>query len=250
MPEDPLVFLDHVTQHGTDYSGRKLRMFTSVGSRFENCTFNKATVLDFRFGAGMEQSEYINCSFDHARLDVGGGFARFVECSFQNADIRNWICFAVEMIDCMFSGTLRQVIFNGTVPAEKRQFVGREHNEFRGNNFSALKLMDVTFRTGIDLTKQRLPSSPDYIYLSDPAPVLARSRQALVEDLTLDPDIRQSALGMVGRMQETVNKGQKQLFIRPENYYFHASGGSRAYLELVFSFLRNDGFPIRNRPLN
>jgi hypothetical protein len=240
ISEDQLVFLDHVTQQGADYSGRKLRMFTSVGSRLEDCTFRKATILNSCFGAGKEQSEYINCSFDNARLDMGGGYARFVGCSFRNVDMRNWICFAVEMVDCSFSGKLRDIIFNGTVPEPDRQHAKRENNEFYGNDFSALKLMDVTFRTGIDLTKQHLPSGPDYFYLPDAARVLAKAREAVVCTTKLDPEVRRVAVIIIDGLQNTVENGQQQLFLSSKGYYSQRSL-PRESIDLVFSLLRSYG---------
>ena len=43
----------------------------------------------------------------------------------------------------------------------------RERNGFIGNDLSSADLVDVDFRGGIDLTKQILPSGPDYIYIAD-----------------------------------------------------------------------------------
>ena len=155
-------------------------MFSAVGCRFEGCIFNDINTLNAGFGNGQEQSEYINCSFDNARMDrIGGGLARFVGCTFRNVDIGDWICFAVELVDCTFSGKISNAIFNGTVPARYRKFVGREKNEFKGNDFSAMEFMEVAFRTGIDLTKQRLPSGPEYVYLPDAASTVTRARQSV-----------------------------------------------------------------------
>ncbi len=49
-------------------------------------------------------SEYIECSFDGLRFWHGGGFARFVRCSFRNINVRDWFCFGAEFIDCVFTG--------------------------------------------------------------------------------------------------------------------------------------------------
>jgi hypothetical protein len=35
-------------------------------------------------------------------------------------------------------------------------------------------LIDVSFRTGIDLSQQRLPSGPDYLYLPNAAETMRR----------------------------------------------------------------------------
>ena len=45
-------------------------------------------------------------------------------------------------------------------------------NEIEDNDFSRAKLIDVAFRTGVDLTKQRLPSGPECTYLDVAASAL------------------------------------------------------------------------------
>ncbi len=245
IPEDQIVRIDHATLQGMDYSNRKLVKFSAIGCRLENCKFDHVEINDASFGAGGEQSEYVDCSFDNARMTIPvGGYARFAGCSFRDVDIGSWICFAVEVIDCAFSGKLRGAIFNGTVPLENRKFANSEKNEFRGNDFSAVKFMDVTFRTGIDLTQQRLPSGPGYIYVPDPVAVLARSRQYVAGNPGLELEVRHAAARTLERMQQTVDKGQKQLFISLDTYYAHGSLPGEG-LELALSLLRNDGWPDR-----
>jgi hypothetical protein len=119
---------------------------------------------------------------------------------FKEVDLRDWFCFTVELIDCTFSGRMRGAFFNGTVPEESRSVVGRERNEFRGNDFSQMELIDVDFRTGIDLFQQRLPSGPEYLYLPDAAEAVQRARAELVhwEDL----DLRQQAMPLITILEE------------------------------------------------
>ena len=166
IPDDQRVVLDHARLDGENYSGRTLLQFASIGSHLHACNFGQIEIQSAAFGGGRETSEFVDCTFDGARMNMApGGFSRFVRCSFQNVKIRNWICFTVEMIDCTFSGRLDTAIFNGAVPEDERAIIGRACNEFYGNDFSALDLRDVTFRTGIDLTKQILPSGKDYLFL-------------------------------------------------------------------------------------
>jgi len=152
-----LVF-DHEELDGSDFSGRHLDQFVSIGSRFQSCRFAKMRIDDGSFGAGRETSEYLDCTFDGSmiRSAVGGNY-RFVRCSFRNIDLRDWFCFCVEVVDCVFTGTLRKVVFNGTVPKDQRKDAGRERNRFEGNDFSGAVLIDVDFRTGIDLHRQKFP---------------------------------------------------------------------------------------------
>jgi hypothetical protein len=81
---------------------------------------------------------------------------------------------------------MRHSFFNGTVPEDQRAFVGRERNEFRGNDFSGMKLEDVSFRIGIDLTQQCLPSGPEYLYLPEAAVAVQRARTEVVQWDDLD----------------------------------------------------------------
>jgi uncharacterized protein YjbI with pentapeptide repeats len=158
-----LVF-DHEEVDGGDFSGRHLDQFVSIGSRFQSCRFVKMRIEGGSFGAGRETSEYLDCTFDGSRISFGpGGYTRFVRCSFRNVDLRDWFCFSVEIVDCVFTGRLQKVVFNGTVPEADRKDAGRDQNQFEGNDFSGAVLIDVDFRTGIDMERQRMPpdlSSP------------------------------------------------------------------------------------------
>lgn len=235
IDEKQRVVLDHHQLQGADFSGRKLMQFSSVGSRLEACRFVKTKIEDAAFGAGRETSEYIECVFDGARMCFGpGGYARFVRCSFCDVDLRDWFCFTVELIDCTFSGRLRRSFFNGTVPEEKRRVVGRERNEFRGNDFSATTFIDVGFRSGIDLTQQQLPSGPDYLYLADAAVALQRARADVIgwDDL----DLRRRAMSLINTLEERVAAGQKQLFLRPADY----TTPPRKAVDSVMTLLRGD----------
>lgn len=211
------VVLDHDRLVGADFSGRKLVQFSANGSRLERCRFDKAKIDSGSFGAGRETSEYVDCSFDGARIRFGpGGNARFVRCSFRDVDLRDWFCFGVELIDCTFSGRMRKAFFNGAVPEDKRAMIGREHNEFHGNDFSAMTLIDVGFRSGVDLTQQQLPSGPDYLYVPDAAEAVQRARAGVIgwDDL----DLRQPATTIIKILEEEVAAGQSQLFLRPADY--------------------------------
>ena len=229
------VVLDHEELRGVDFSGRNLAQLSASGSRLEACRFDRCRIEDASFGARRETSEYVECSFDGARIHFGpGGYVRFVRCSFRDVDLRDWFCFTVELIDCTFSGRLRKAFFNGTVPEDKRPSAGRKRNDFVGNDFSAMTLIDVGFRTGIDLAQQKLPSGPDYIYLPDAADAVQRARAIVVgwDDLSL----RQPALTLVNLLEEDVVAGQRQLLLRPADY---ANLGKEA-VDAVMALLREE----------
>lgn len=230
------IVLDHKDLRGVDFSGRKLLQFSAVGSRLQSSQFNHARINNASFGAGREPSEYIECTFDGSHIRFGpGGYARFVRCSFRNVDLRDWFCFTVELIDCTFTGRIRKAIFNGTVPEDKRAVLGRKSNEFRGNDFSGMNLLDVAFRTGINLAEQRLPSGPSYLFLADARSSVQRVRSEVIGWQELE--VRQSAMAIVKTLEETVHDGQEQLLLRADNYSHFPDKAVKA----VFNVLRMDG---------
>ncbi|MFO0789514.1 MAG: hypothetical protein U0805_08650 [Pirellulales bacterium] len=233
MKVDPneFVVLDHLQVQGTDYSQRELRKFTSIGSKLERCRFDNARIEDASFGSGLEMSEYIECSFDGVRIQHGGGFARFVRCSFRNIDFRSWLCFGAEFIDCVFTGRLKGCIFNGTLLEQDQPYLGRVRNEFHGNDFSGADLDDVAFRTGIDLTQQRLPCGPEYLYVSDAPRAVAEARSAA--QLLADQNLRMEVLKLLDSFNLGLEGGQRQFLLRKSNYSVY----SRDVIDLVFDFL-------------
>ena len=236
IPNDRRIVFDHVHVRGEDYSHRNLMQLGTIGCRLEGCRFNGVQVEGgVQLGAGRELSEFIECSFDGARMDSGGGFSRFVRCSFRNADLRGWICLRTEFVDCIFSGRIRKCIFNGTVPEQDRAWVARGLNEFHGNDFSAADLIEVDFRTGIDLTQQRLPGGAEYLYLPDPMPVIERVRTEVLG--WLDFEHRRIALIMLKTMEEQVAGGQRQLLLRASDHYAYASLPREA-VDNIFALLR------------
>jgi hypothetical protein len=237
--DDQRVVLDHAIVYREDYSGRRLLQFASIGSRLEGCLFDRARIESAAFGSGREMSEFIECTFNGARMSMGpGGFARFIRCSFHDVDIRNWLCFAVEMIDCEFSGRLHRAIFNGTVPEDTRAMAGRAYNEFRGNDFSEFDLIDVTFRTGIDLAKQILPSGEDYLYLPDAPDAVKQVRSSIIEWKNLE--MRRAAMVIIKGLEYELAGGQIQLLLRPSNYS-SISALSRKAVSEVFALLKETG---------
>ena len=238
IPADKCVFLDHVKLRDEDYSNRKLVQFGTFGSHLEACHFNGIRLDNnayIQLGSGQEASEFVECSFDGARLHGGGGFSRFVRCSFKNVDLRNWTCLRTEFIGCIFSGNLRKCAFNGTVPEADRAWVGRDRNEFYDNDFSAADLIEVDFRTGIDLTQQHLPSGVKYLYLINPLPAIEAARANVLGWTNFEH--RRIALIMLKTMEEEVAQGQRQLFLRESDHY-GSSAFPREAVKNVFALLR------------
>jgi hypothetical protein len=239
IPDDQRVVLDHARLDGENYSGRTLLQFASIGSHLHACNFDQVQIKSAAFGSGRETSEFVECSFNGARMNMApGGFSRFVRCSFHDVNIRNWICLTVEMIDCKFSGRLDTAIFNGAVPEDERAVIGRVSNEFQGNDFSALDLRDVTFRTGVDLTKQVLPSGEDYLYLPQTAAAVAQAKSRVVS--WDDGEMRRAATAIIQGLEYELLGGQRQLLLRSSDCY-RVSSIPRKAVDSFFALLRDDG---------
>jgi hypothetical protein len=239
IPDDQRVVLDHARLHGADYSGRKLLQFATIGSHLHACDFDRMQIQSAAFGSGTETSEFVECTFNGSRMNMGpGGFSRFVRCSFHDVAIRNWICLSVEMIDCTFSGRLETAIFNGTVPEDVREIIGRASNEFHGNDFSAMDFRDVTFRTGIDLSKQILPSGEDYLYLPHAASAVAYAKARVAN--WDDQEMRRGAGAMIQGLEYALLGGQQQLLLRASNSY-GISGIPRKAVDGLYALLKEGG---------
>jgi hypothetical protein len=137
---------------------------------------------------------------------------------------------------------MRKCIFNGTVPEEDRPWVGRERNEFHGNDFSGADLIDVAFRTGIDLEQQRLPSGPDYLYIPDAADAIERARQGLA-DWMPGTELQRKALVIVNVEGETVKDGQRQLLLRLPDFYATPARFPREVVDKVIELFRGSELP-------
>src|ERR1700674_493531 len=215
VPKHEWLVVDHKNVNGEDFSGRTLVKFASITSRFEKCRFEHMRIEDGGFGEGVDASEYIGCSFDGSNIDIGpGGHARFARCSFRDVRLADWFCFTVELVDCVFTGRLSRAYFNGTVPLSKRMTAGRDRNEFTGNDFSGMDLVDVGFRTGVDLTQQRLPSGPPYLYLRHATAAIQQASREVA--LWRDVQSKQLAMKMIHSLESELEGGPRQLLIRED----------------------------------
>jgi uncharacterized protein YjbI with pentapeptide repeats len=259
-PDDHLTF-EQADLHDRDLSGRTLVSFTSIGSRFERCRFEKLRVRQAALGAGTEVSQFIDCSFDGSRLTMGsGGFARYVRCSFRGVDLRDWDADTVDLVDCVFTGKLRTVTFWGAQltqlarnryeaharfrekerlgppPDAVRELMLRESNEITGNDFTGADLIKVNFRGGLDLTAQRLPAGADYLYLPDARGAIDRALADLdahVPDAAMRPKVASFLTSVLGR---ELDMGQRQLLLRESD--FMPAGSPKPAIAAAFALLR------------
>jgi hypothetical protein len=232
MKKDRIELRDE-TLEGENLTGLRLKQFTATQCSFRSCRFDGSTIEQACFGGGTKPSDYTDCSFDGARITaVAPGVARFIRCSFRDCLIQDLFGVAVEFIDCIFSGTIKKAVFWGSIPEEDRDQVGRRTNEFRGNDFSQARLVDVAFRGGIDLAKQKLPESAGYLYLPNAAAALKRVRENVTR--WRDLDLRRRTLALVKALESDVDGGQAQLFLSLDS----VSRNQRAAVEILHRELR------------
>ncbi|MEU6024176.1 hypothetical protein [Micromonospora sp. NPDC047134] len=257
------LIIEHEEVIGVDYSADGLTGLVGVGARFVRCRFDGLRFQDVALGSGMDLSQYVECSFDGAVLTGTAGYSRFIGCTFRNSEIRDLTAGYLELVDCLFSGRIRSTTFWGAPPpgsAERftsdlaflakqgraeppgyRALALRESNKFHGNDFSGVDLVGVDFRYGIDLTRQRLPTGSDHLYLEDAEAALHRALALLVDrpadDLTAR--VERSLRRMLDR---EISTGQRQLLFREVDY--SNKGVLKPPARLMFDLLREATDPL------
>jgi uncharacterized protein YjbI with pentapeptide repeats len=210
---DPNDYLDFENQNliHEDFSNKKLLGMGSAHSRFENCKFENMKVRSFTPGVGKKYSEYINCSFDGSKFkQLMTDCARFINCTFRNTVIEDMFSFETDFINCIFSGKMKGVVINGSVRKDMRLVLGKEKNEIYGNDLSGVEMDDVGFRTGVDLSQQKLPDSDDYLYLPNSAIILNQAKEIIVDEWP-DSGMKGWALAQIQGAQDDVAEGQNQI---------------------------------------
>jgi len=221
VPKDAYLTLERGDLVGETFSGRKLNKMLMLASSFTGCEFTDMRIGNWvTGGARTTVTRYTECVFDRSRIRFNpGGLARFERCSFRDVDLRDWMCFETELVDCLFTGRMRRSFFNGTVREELVEALGRTSNEFRGNDFSGMDLVDVDFRTGIDLSMQRLPTGEQYVYLPDAERALQRAReQVLASGRVRLWGEHGDVVPVIDVALKTVRNGQRQLLLRKDDY--------------------------------
>jgi len=212
----PRVSLEHQQVTRGEFSGQADGYFGAVGCTFDDCNFSNMKLRQFTFAGGTEPTRYRRCRFDGSRIQhVIAGLARFESCSFLDVDINRLFSHAAEFVDCVFSGVLRSSVFFGRVFETCREDTSRVVNEFRGNDFSAMRFIDVDFRQGVDLAKQRLPGGDDYLYLQDAASKLTTLRQKYLQQ-PASPR-RTEVFQALELLEDEVRDGQADLFLCKDN---------------------------------
>lgn len=233
-PEDDELTIEGQSLTSVDFSNRRLGFLNAIASRFERCNFSEMVVAEnAAFGAGQQQSIYVECSFDGSHLAAPTpGNARFERCTFRKAIIKGLKAYRLEFIDCVFSGRIVSTIFCGRDIATPEQYRGPgKQNEYQGNDFREADLRDVAFRGGIDLNKQLLPNAPDYLLLQDAPRALNELKNS--RSYSGEPELVQSLVAVLTNEIET---GQKQVILREST--FAIKPADRPHVHALFEFLR------------
>ncbi len=194
-----------------NYSGRQIGHLSIAESRLVRCDFSKSKIKAGSFGGGRRASVYRDCVFDGMRLNgVHGGYAVFESCSFRNVRITNGWFQNCEFVDCVFTGTLRGVLFFGAPLSDSVPDLGRTKNRFYGNDFSQARLINVSFRFGVDLSTQRLPKEDEYLYLVDADSVLRKIRKKI---RGWSQEVQQELDSTLSVYELEASTGQRDLFI-------------------------------------
>ncbi|MBP2329517.1 hypothetical protein JOF56_009902 [Kibdelosporangium banguiense] len=193
-----------------DFSNRRLRELVVAAATLVRCDFSRTRVAGGEFGGGFEPSEYVECVFDGCRVkNVLPGRATFIGCSFRDVTIQNLRCHEAQFIDCVFTGLLRTVTFSAVPWSTER--LGRTRNAYHGNDFAGARLMDVAFRGGIDLDRQRLPEGPEYVLVRNAPEILPAIREQV---RTWPESLRLDAETSLWILENDCETGQRDLLVR------------------------------------
>jgi hypothetical protein len=192
--------------------------FYASGTIFVDCDFRRARFGHAVLGARSHPTTFRRCRFDNADLrNAHPDAARFEDCHFDRATIEDWRCFLAEFVRCHFAGKIVGVIFSGRPwgPGADKLNPPRKTNEFRGNDFRHVDLIDCSFVRGVDIGQQLLPVDGKYVRLDRAAERFASARKAV----SMWPDLaaRAQALRMIAVYSSAGYEEQDELFIRRDN---------------------------------
>ncbi|MFI6183962.1 pentapeptide repeat-containing protein [Nonomuraea sp. NPDC051191] len=170
------VTFDQARLVDVDFSGTRFAEFTVHSSEFEECDFTDVVFERLSMattcrqgtwdGVHWPQSVFRDCVFRRTRFPYSTFFGnvRFERCTFDRSRLRDQThTFEAEFVDCVFRGRVQNVNFWGR-PMQDQTALGRERNDFSGNDLTGAELDYVAFHH-IDLQAQRWPGLPGYALL-------------------------------------------------------------------------------------
>jgi uncharacterized protein YjbI with pentapeptide repeats len=198
-----------------DFAGLQLWRLGSDASVFVECSFDSVRLEAGALGL-TQGARFVDCSFADADLRaVRPGYARFETCAFSRAKIEEWFTFCSEFIDCSFD---RANISGCKFSARPRDCFGlfewprRRRNEFRGNDFRGATLINTFFVDGIDLDDQKLPQSRDYLRINDASQRIRDARRR-VGEIARDEETSRAVRARLETL-EFLARDQEHVFLR------------------------------------
>jgi uncharacterized protein YjbI with pentapeptide repeats len=164
-----LLTIERETRTNENFSNLKLDGLTVIESSLRGCTFEDVRARSSYLGSGLRQSMFEDCVFRRCTFTFGAvGNARLVGCRFESCRLENMFGTELELIECTFQDTtIRGSVFHGEIGDSAHLRPRRTRNEIRDNDFSGAELENVDFRGGIDLTRQKLPTGENYLFIGD-----------------------------------------------------------------------------------
>ncbi len=209
-----LLVIDRETRVSETFSNLKLDGLTVIESSLRQCTFEDVRARSACFGGGMRQSVFEDCLFRRCTFAFGAvGNVRLVRCRFESCRLENVIGTNLELIECTFPDTtIKKGVFHGRAEGSAQVRSQRTLNEIRDNDFSQAKLDDVDFRGGVDLTKQKLPTSDEYLFVRDTCKTLAIVKD-LQSSITEKDELKRSQM-LAGLLDFYCSSGQRTQLLR------------------------------------
>ncbi|WP_084958658.1 pentapeptide repeat-containing protein [Thermoactinospora rubra] len=171
------VFFERARLANVGFSGIRFAEFRVYDSVFDRCDFTGTAFDRLAMGdmcgegprdrAGWPRSVFRDCVFRRTRFPpfTFFGNVRFDRCVFDRSRLRGQTAtLEAEFVDCVFLGRVRDINFWGRPAQRDEAALGRDRNEFTGNDFTGAELQGVAFRH-IDLHAQRFPGLPGYALL-------------------------------------------------------------------------------------
>ncbi|GAA4967900.1 uncharacterized protein YjbI with pentapeptide repeats [Nonomuraea thailandensis] len=174
------VIFDRARLVNVDFTAMRFPCFVAFGSEFDGCDFSGAVFEQLSMGstgtgiggqegdgAAWPQTVFRDCVFRRTRFAefTAFGNVRFEGCTFDRSRLRQQTNTSeAEFVDCVFLGPVRSINFWGRPADRGHAVLGRDRNDFSGNDFTAAELDNVSFRH-IDLRAQRFPGLPGYALL-------------------------------------------------------------------------------------
>ena len=174
-----------------------VRDWRNWGTRFSDCNFSRADLRNSNIGGASHQGknmEYINCHWAEGKLkDAVLSGAAYRNCFFENVTLAEEQIAECAFVNCTFSGTLKDIMFDGRKRDSESPWAVRPDAAV-DCDFSSCTFEGVEF-LGIDTRKLRLPNTGQRV-----AHISAVARRALAWAETADlEDNERSYLRMYWR---------------------------------------------------